>query len=113
MAKRRHKVHSPGRVRRLSLGSLICLALAAQSAQAWFVTSLKSPGTKPAVASIPRGTILPVRLNGTLSSARSQPRQIVTARIMQNVPLPNGSKIPEGSKIEGHIVEVAPGDRTL
>jgi len=38
---------------------------------------------------------------------------MVTARIMQNVPLPNGSKIPKGSKVEGHIVEVAPGNGAL
>jgi hypothetical protein len=38
---------------------------------------------------------------------------MVTASIMQNVPLPNGAKIPKGSKVEGHIVEVAPGNGAL
>jgi len=113
MANQRHKVCPPGSIRRLSLGSLICLALAAQSAQAWFGTSPKAPETKPTVTSIPRGIILPVRLNGTLSSVTSKPRQMVTARIMQNVPLPNGSKIPKGSKVEGRIVEVVPENGTL
>jgi hypothetical protein len=112
MVKRRHKVQSPGTVWRLSLGSLICLALAVPSAQALFVTSLRFPETKPGVTFIPRGTILPVRLNGALSSVRSKPGKTVTARIMQNVPLPNGSKIPEGSKVEGRIVEVVPGNGT-
>jgi hypothetical protein len=56
---------------------------------------------------IPPGTILPVRLNATLSSSRSKPGQIVTARIMQDVPLPAGAKIREGSKVLGHIVEVS------
>jgi len=113
MAKRKQGIQSPGTVWRLWLRSLICLALAVQSAQALFVTSLRFPETKPAVAFIPRGTILPVRLNSALSSGRSKPGQTVITRIMQNVPLPNGSKIPEGSKVEGHIVEVAPRNGAL
>jgi hypothetical protein len=54
---------------------------------------------------IPSGTVLPVRLETTLSSSKSQTGQRVTARIMQDVPLPHGSKIREGSKVLGHIVE--------
>jgi hypothetical protein len=57
---------------------------------------------------IPSGTIFPVRLNATLSSAKCKPGQEITARIMQDVPLPKGAKIPEGSKVIGHIVDVAP-----
>jgi hypothetical protein len=56
---------------------------------------------------IPPGTILPVRLNETLSSSKSQPGQVITARIMQDVPLPNGGKIREGSKVVGHVVGVS------
>lgn len=58
-------------------------------------------------ASIPAGTILPVRLNSTISSAKSRPGKMITGRIMQDVPLAPG-KIPEGSKVIGHIVEVTP-----
>jgi len=57
---------------------------------------------------IPSGTILPVRLNSTISSAKSKPGQIITGRIMQNVPLPSGMLIRAGSKVIGHIVEVTP-----
>lgn len=57
---------------------------------------------------IPSGTILPVRLNSTISSATCKPGQVVTGRIMQNVLLASGEKIREGSKIIGHIVEVTP-----
>src|SRR5215467_2237851 len=113
MAKRRHNGPLPVSALRLSLASLICYALAVRPAQAWFFTPLPSPETKAAVGSIPRGTILPVRLNNSLSSVRSKPRQLVTARITQNVPLPNGAKIPKGSKVEGQIVEVAPGNGTF
>jgi len=59
------------------------------------------------IADVPRGTILPVRLNQSISSSKSQPGQIITARIMQDVPLANGGKIREGSKVIGHVVSVS------
>jgi len=55
---------------------------------------------------IPAGTILPVSLNSTLSSDQSKPGQIITARVMQDVPLPNGGTIRAGAKVLGHIVSV-------
>jgi hypothetical protein len=55
---------------------------------------------------IPVGTILPARLNHGLSSKSVQPGQVVTARIMQAVPLPNQESIPEGAKVLGTIVSV-------
>jgi len=54
------------------------------------------------------GTILPVRLNSTVSSAKSKPGQVITGRIMQDIPLSSGIRIKEGSKVVGHIVEVTP-----
>jgi hypothetical protein len=56
--------------------------------------------------SIPAGTILPVRLNSTVSSAKSKTGQVITARIMQDLPLSSGIRIKEGSKVVGHILEV-------
>src|ERR1035437_8883023 len=50
---------------------------------------------------IPAGTILPVRLNSTVSSAKSKPGQMITGRIMQEVPLSSGIRIKEGSKVVG------------
>jgi len=49
----------------------------------------------------------PFRLNQSISSSKSQPGQIITARIMQDVPLANGGKIREGSKVIGHVVSVS------
>ena len=63
----------------------------------------KTTGT----ADIPPGTILPVRLNESLSSSKSRPGQMITARIMQDVPLATGGKIREGSKVIGHVVGVS------
>jgi hypothetical protein len=70
-----------------------------------------APDEKSTVRSsyaIPAGTILPVRLNSTVSSAKSKPGQVITGRIMQDVPLSSGIRIKEGSKVVGHIVEVTP-----
>lgn len=53
---------------------------------------------------IPAGTVLPVRLNHGLSSKNARAGQEVTGRIMQEVPLPNNEKIPEGAKVTGSIV---------
>ncbi|MGB8540399.1 MAG: hypothetical protein WCD49_02065 [Candidatus Acidiferrales bacterium] len=55
---------------------------------------------------IPAGTILPVRLNSTISSGKSKPGEPITGRVMQKIPLPHGASIKEGSKVVGHIVAV-------
>jgi len=61
-----------------------------------------------AVLTIPPGTILPIRLNSPLSSVKSKRGQAITGRVMQDVPLPAGAKIREGSKVIGHIVAITP-----
>lgn len=58
--------------------------------------------------SIPAGTILPVGMNSTLSSAKCKPGQIITARVMQDVPLLGGSMIHAGAKVIGHVASVTP-----
>jgi hypothetical protein len=55
---------------------------------------------------IPPGTVLPAQLNSSLNSQKSKPGQRVTARIMQDVPLPSGKKIPAGAKVVGHVLSV-------
>lgn len=56
---------------------------------------------------IPPGTILPIRL-GSLSSEKSKLGDPIRARIMQDVPLGNGSKLRAGSTVLGRIVDVTP-----
>jgi hypothetical protein len=58
---------------------------------------------------IPPGTILPVRLRTAISSQKCKSGQLIVGRTAQNVPLPNGSKIRAGTKIEGQIIGVTPG----
>jgi hypothetical protein len=59
-----------------------------------------------AETSIPPGTVLPARLNSTLNSQKTRLGQSVTARIMQDVPLPAGEKIKAGSRLVGRITGV-------
>lgn len=59
--------------------------------------------------SIPPGTILPARLNTSLNLRKIHPGQRITARIMQDVPLPSGRKVRAGSRLAGEILGVDPG----
>lgn len=58
---------------------------------------------------IPAGTVLPAELSRSLDSSTSKPGQAISARIMQDVPLPQG-RIPAGARIVGHIISVAPAN---
>jgi len=57
---------------------------------------------------IPAGTLLPVMLDTTLDADKSKPGEEVTAKLQQEVPLPDGGKIKRDSKVLGHIVTVSP-----
>jgi hypothetical protein len=65
-------------------------------------------GATPAQVSIPNGTILPVRLSGSVSSRKSKPGQVITARVMQDVPLGSGTTIRSGARVTGRVVSVSP-----
>ncbi len=114
------------------LFALLCTALIVQPANAqqrhsqedpeppfvwpFLYLPFSAPDTGKATSgaiTVPSGTILPVRLNTSLSTIKSKVRQVITGRIMQDVPLPNGLKIREGSKVEGHVVEVVPANSPL
>jgi hypothetical protein len=60
---------------------------------------------------IPPGTILPVALKSSLNSRNTKVGQVITARVMQDVPLPQGT-IRAGSKVIGHITNVKQADAT-
>jgi hypothetical protein len=57
---------------------------------------------------IPAGTILPVVLRTAVSFEKCKAGQMLESRIAQDVPLPNGLTLREGSAVQGHIVDVAP-----
>src|SRR5882724_9646867 len=83
------------------------LGLIASTAMLAGLLTAPSAQAQDTATAIPPGTILPVRLNSSLSSSDTKPGQIITARIMQDVPLANGGKIREGSKVIGHVVDVS------
>jgi len=56
---------------------------------------------------IPPRTILPLQLNTSLHSRKSKSGQVVTARVMQDVPLPSGGRIRAGSKAIGRVLDVS------
>jgi hypothetical protein len=98
---------------RLFLGALLLAAVLAPAfTPAHAATPGETSGEKSASGSIsiPPGTILPVRLNPTISSANARPGQVVTGRIMQDVPLSAGMKIREGSEVIGRVLEVTPAN---
>jgi hypothetical protein len=75
-----------------------CLAAAA--------VLLLGTGALHATAIIPEGTVLAARLNTTLSTKKTKTGQVVKARIMQDVPLPDGRKIPAGALLVGHVTGI-------
>src|SRR5580700_9337894 len=114
MGLRKHDLCHTARARCLPWMVLLCGAFLAGPAdcrerkhEAKVVHSVAadSGGVASGELVIRAGTILPVRLNATLSSGKAKAGQAITGRIMQDVPLTGGAKIPAGSKVVGHIVE--------
>ncbi|HLW88730.1 MAG TPA: hypothetical protein VKR57_09560 [Terriglobales bacterium] len=60
-----------------------------------------------AQSTIPAGTILPVQLNSAVHSDKARAGTQVSGRIMQDIPLADGSRIRSGSKVLGHVVSAA------
>jgi hypothetical protein len=91
---------------RTSVVFIVSIFSAVLFAQPSWPNSPRPSTQKSRIISIPSGTILPLRLDTTLSSSKSRPGQAIKARIMQDVPLPDGNKLREGSKVMGHVVSV-------
>jgi hypothetical protein len=73
----------------------------------FFVGLLAFPAFAWGQNSIPAGTVLPAQLTASLDSSKNRAGQTISARVMQDVPLPAG-KIPAGARITGRIVNAAP-----
>jgi hypothetical protein len=73
-----------------------------------FVTLLAFSAQSFAQNKVPVGTILPVQLNSSLRSDKARVGQQISARVMQDVPLPGGDKIHVGAKVIGHVVSARP-----
>jgi hypothetical protein len=57
---------------------------------------------------IPSGTVLPVQLSSTVKSNKAVVGEKITGEIMQDVPLPGGTRIPRGAKVIGHVIAAKP-----
>lgn len=77
-----------------------------------FGVFLFAAGIVFAATLIPDSSILPARLEMTLSSKDSKVGEVVTARVMQNVPLPGTFKLPAGSKLTGQVLSVQPASES-
>lgn len=60
----------------------------------------------------PPGTIIPVQLSNSISSKKAKAGQTFTARVMQDVPLPDRGKIRAGARVVGHVIEVDPAENS-
>ena len=67
---------------------------------------LALPAAVLSAQQIPPGTTLPVMLNSTLDTRKDKPSREISARIMQNILLPDGARVPAGSRLVGHILHV-------
>ena len=79
---------------------LLCVVIAC--------VGLATPPVVRAQDSIPPGTVLPIRLDNSLSSRKSKPGEALTGRIMQDVPLGPRLSIHRGARITGHVLDVSP-----
>jgi hypothetical protein len=57
---------------------------------------------------LPAQTTIPVMFTHTENAAKVKAGDVVTAKTMQVVLLPNGNQLPKGSLVIGHIVEARP-----
>jgi len=71
-----------------------------------FATVILLATSLPGQESIPAETILPIQLNSTINSSKIHAGQAIGARLMQNVPLPGGSRIRAGAQVLGKIEAV-------
>ena len=75
-----------------------------------FLALLGSVAMVPASRAItlPAQTTIPVIFTHTENAAKAKAGDVVTAKTMQVVLLPNGDQLPKGSLVIGHIVESRP-----
>ena len=100
--------HFGAKVAQIVIAAALVLRVGTIPAAARQFTDSSSANENPAQKlQIPAGTILPVQLNRGLSSRNARPGQIITARIMQDVPLADRKKVHEGTKVKGKIVSAS------
>jgi hypothetical protein len=64
------------------------------------------------VQQLPIGTLLPVILDSTLNSGKLKVGQKVSAKLKQDVALPDNGRVKAGSDIFGHVISVSPAAKS-
>ena len=72
------------------------------------VVGLLSVHSLCTAATIPASTAIPVRFTHTVDAAHAKSGDIVTAKTLQPIILPDGSSLARGTLVVGHVVEVHP-----
>lgn len=90
----------------MKITGLVLFAVASLSAEEQGQANSRK-SAKEAVQQVPNGTVLPVRLEHEISVKKARSGQAITARLMQEVPLPGGGRIREGTKVRGRIERVS------
>ena len=85
---------------------MVCL-LSAVLSIAMFLAPCEARQIPASNSALPPGTILPVRLDTSLSSGKSRAGDIVRGHLMQAVPLPGGRKISRGTEVLGKVIAVS------
>lgn len=85
---------------------MVAIAVMLWAALTWGMAVAQDATAPRTKGPLPAGIILPVQLNTSISSGKAKAGQVVTARIMQNVPLPDRGRIRAGSRVVGHILSV-------
>jgi hypothetical protein len=89
------------------LSAIFIATLFLSGAHAGINPHAQAKNSPKAAISIPAGTILPLRLP-SLSSQKSKKGELIKARVMQDVPLPNGEKIRAGAIVLGRVLDAIP-----
>jgi hypothetical protein len=71
-----------------------------------FVEGAPAPGRVQSTYQLPLGTVLPVRLENSISLKDAAKGQVIQARIMQEVPLPDRDRISTKAWLKGIITDV-------
>ena len=92
---------------RSNLSAVLCtllLAAAAASAQS-------GPNGPTGDNVVPDGTRFLIQLNDNLDTAKLKPGKHFTAKLSEDLVAPNGTTIPRGKKIKGHVSAVENGTK--
>src|SRR6266851_5508276 len=63
------------------------------------------------LATVPVGTVVPLRIDTALGSNSSRVGDRFTATVFQSVVVDGRAVLPEGAKVEGHVTGISPAER--